>query len=40
MKVSTIEASGYSGYVGLEYIPTTTTIDSLRWLRQEKVIRL
>ena len=38
--LSTIEASGYSGYVGLEYIPTTTTIDSLRWLRQEKVIRL
>lgn len=37
--LSTIEASGYSGYVGLEYIPTTTTIDSLRWLRQEKVIR-
>jgi hydroxypyruvate isomerase len=38
--LSTIEAGGYSGYVGLEYIPTTTTIDSLRWLRQEKVIRL
>ena len=38
--LSTIEASGYSGYVGLEYIPTTTTIDSLRWLRQEKVTRL
>ena len=35
--LSTIEASGYSGYVGLEYIPTTTTIDSLRWLRQPKV---
>jgi hydroxypyruvate isomerase len=38
--LSTIEASGYSGYVSLEYIPTTTTIDSLRWLRQEKVIRV
>ena len=38
--LSTIEANGYSGYVGLEYIPTTTTIDSLRWLRQEKVTRL
>ena len=38
--LSTIESNGYSGYVGLEYIPTTTTIDSLRWLRQEKVIRL
>ena len=35
--LSIIEASGYSGYVGLEYIPTTTTIDSLRWLRQPKV---
>jgi hydroxypyruvate isomerase len=37
--LTTIEASGYSGYVGLEYIPTTTTIDSLRWLRQQKVTR-
>jgi len=36
--LSIIQASGYSGYVSLEYIPTTTTIDSLRWLRQEKVI--
>ena len=36
----TIQRTGYSGYVSLEYIPTTTTIDSLRWLRQEKVIRL
>jgi hydroxypyruvate isomerase len=38
--LSTIEAGGYSGHVGLEYIPTTTTIDSLRWLRQQKVTRL
>lgn len=38
--LSTIAASGYSGYVGLEYIPTTTTVDSLRWLRQQKVTRL
>ena len=38
--LSTIAASGYSGYVGLEYIPTTTTIDSLRWLRQPKVTQL
>jgi len=36
--LSTIHASGYTGYVSLEYIPTTTTIDSLRWLRQEKVV--
>jgi hydroxypyruvate isomerase len=35
--LNTIQARGYSGYVSLEYIPTTTTIDSLRWLRQEKV---
>lgn len=38
--LSIIQASGYSGYVGLEYIPTTTTIDSLRWLRQQKVTPL
>ena len=37
--LSMIQASGYSGYVGLEYVPTTTTIDSLRWLRQLKVTR-
>jgi len=34
-----IHASGYSGYVSLEYVPTTTTIDSLRWLRQPKLIQ-
>jgi hydroxypyruvate isomerase len=38
--LSIIATGGYAGYVGLEYIPTTTTIDSLRWLRQQKVIRL
>jgi hydroxypyruvate isomerase len=37
--LSMIQASGYSGYVSLEYVPTTTTIDSLRWLRQEKLIQ-
>lgn len=37
--LSIIQASGYSGYVSLEYIPTTTTIDSLRWLRQHKVMQ-
>jgi hydroxypyruvate isomerase len=37
--LSMIHASGYSGYVSLEYIPTTTTIDSLRWWRQQKVIQ-
>ncbi len=28
-----IEASGYSGYVALEYNPTTSTLDSLAWMR-------
>ncbi len=28
-----IEAAGYSGHVALEYNPTTTTLDSLAWLR-------
>jgi hydroxypyruvate isomerase len=37
--LNVIQASGYSGYVSLEYIPTTTTIDSLRWLRQHTVIQ-
>jgi hydroxypyruvate isomerase len=37
--LSLIQVSGYSGYVALEYIPTTTTIDSLRWLRQEKLMQ-
>jgi hydroxypyruvate isomerase len=37
--LKTIEAGGYSGHVSLEYIPTTSTIDSLRWLRQQKVIQ-
>jgi hydroxypyruvate isomerase len=37
--LSLIQGSGYSGYVALEYIPTTTTIDSLRWLRQEKLMK-
>ena len=38
--LNTIQGGGYSGHVSLEYVPTTTTIDSLRWLRQEKVIPL
>jgi hydroxypyruvate isomerase len=37
--LSMIQASGYSGYVCLEYIPTTTTIDSLRWWRQPKLMQ-
>jgi hydroxypyruvate isomerase len=27
-----LEASGYDGWVGLEYAPSTDTIDSLGWL--------
>jgi hydroxypyruvate isomerase len=38
--LSTVRATGYTGYIGLEYVPTTTTIDSLRWLRQPKVSQL
>lgn len=38
--LNTIQGLGYAGHVSLEYVPTTTTIDSLRWLRQEKVIPL
>ncbi|MFP5283500.1 MAG: TIM barrel protein, partial [Actinomycetes bacterium] len=31
-----IEENGYSGYVALEYNPTTTTTDSLGWLPRER----
>ncbi|HET7306174.1 MAG TPA: TIM barrel protein [Segeticoccus sp.] len=31
-----IEASGYDGYVGLEFQPTTTTEESLAWLPRER----
>jgi hydroxypyruvate isomerase len=31
-----IEASGYAGYIGLEYVPSTTPEDSLRWLPEGK----
>jgi len=30
---STIDGSGYDGWVGAEYHPLTTTADSLGWLR-------
>lgn len=32
----TIEDSGYNGFLGLEYIPSTTADESLRWLPQGK----
>lgn len=31
-----LEALGYDGYVGMEYRPTGTTEDSLRWLRNRQ----
>jgi hydroxypyruvate isomerase len=31
-----LEKSGYAGYVGLEYKPTTTTEESLAWLPVER----
>jgi hydroxypyruvate isomerase len=31
-----LESGGYTGYVGLEYKPTTTTEDSLAWLPRER----
>ncbi|HET8601141.1 MAG TPA: TIM barrel protein [Segeticoccus sp.] len=34
--LAAIEASGYDGYVGLEYKPTTTTEESLTWLPRER----
>lgn len=34
--LSDLQAAGYTGYVGLEYKPTTTTEDSLAWLPQER----
>ena len=33
-----IAASGYDGYVSCEYQPTTTTVDSLEWLRRRGAI--
>jgi hydroxypyruvate isomerase len=32
--LATIAASGYEGYVGCEYQPSTSTLDSLGWLRR------
>ncbi|MDQ2781823.1 MAG: TIM barrel protein [Actinomycetota bacterium] len=31
-----LHTAGYAGYVGLEYKPTTTTLDSLGWLPRER----
>jgi hydroxypyruvate isomerase len=32
--LATIAASGYDGYIGCEYQPITSTLDSLGWLRR------
>jgi hydroxypyruvate isomerase len=34
--LTTLQAGGYDGYVGLEYKPTTTTEESLAWLPLER----
>lgn len=34
--LTTLQANGYAGYVGLEYKPTTTTEESLAWLPRER----
>ena len=34
--LTTLQAGGYDGYVGLEYKPTTTTEVSLAWLPRER----
>jgi hydroxypyruvate isomerase len=34
--LTTLQAGGYAGYVGLEYKPTTTTEASLAWLPRER----
>ncbi|MEO7132146.1 MAG: TIM barrel protein [Dermatophilaceae bacterium] len=35
-QLSALVAAGYTGYVGLEYKPTTTTDESLEWLPRER----
>jgi len=34
--IGELERSGYAGFVGLEYKPTTTTVESLAWLPVER----
>ncbi|HEX6382070.1 MAG TPA: TIM barrel protein, partial [Acidimicrobiia bacterium] len=34
--LSQIERGGYTGRVALEYLPTTSTLDSLAWLPVER----
>jgi len=35
-QLTALEAAAYTGWVGLEYKPSTTTIDSLEWLPRER----
>jgi hydroxypyruvate isomerase len=37
--LDTIAASGYTGHVALEYVPSSTTLDSLGWFPGEKAER-
>ena len=35
-QLAALETAGYTGWVGLEYKPSTTTLDSLEWLPRER----
>ena len=35
-QLAALEAADYAGWVGLEYKPSTTTVDSLEWLPRER----
>ena len=35
-QLTALEAHGYTGWVGLEYKPSTTTPDSLTWLPRQR----
>ncbi len=35
-QLGALQQTGYAGWVGLEYIPTTTTQDSLSWLPRDR----
>lgn len=34
-----LDEAGYDGYIGLEYIPLTTTVESLNWLPKDKRVQ-
>jgi hydroxypyruvate isomerase len=34
--LAALDATEYDGWAGLEYVPSTTTLDSLRWLPEEQ----